>query len=128
MDIAVQIAEGLEAAHASGVIHRDLKPANVRITPECKVKLIDFGLTKAMEGTGSLESLADSTTIDLSATNATSKSMALATPEQAKGLSADGRSEGSSFSSVMYEMLKCGKHKMRWTEISVSPSYTPAYV
>ena len=50
MDIAVQIAKGLEAAHSSGLIHRDLKPANVKITPEGKVKLLNFGLAKAMEG------------------------------------------------------------------------------
>ena len=49
LEVSRQIAEGLEAAHESGIIHRDLKPANVKITPEGKVKVLDFGLAKALE-------------------------------------------------------------------------------
>ena len=49
LEICRQIAKGLEAAHESGIIHRDLKPANVKVTPETKVKLLDFGLAKALE-------------------------------------------------------------------------------
>ena len=49
LKVSRQIAEGLEAAHESGIIHRDLKPANVKVTPEAKVKLLDFSLAKALE-------------------------------------------------------------------------------
>lgn len=49
LKVSRQIAEGLEAAHESGIIHRDLKPANVKVTPEAKVKLLDFGLAKPLE-------------------------------------------------------------------------------
>ena len=104
--IAVQIAEACEVAHEKGIIHRDLKPANVKITPEGKVKVLDFGLAKALEGTPSSVILANSPTISLAATNAgvILGTTAYMSPEQAKGFEASTRSDIFSFGCVVYEM------------------------
>ena len=108
--IALQIAEALEAAHERGVIHRDLKPANIKITPDDKVKVLDFGLAKAM-GAGSEKQdpayLSHSPTLSMMGTQA---GMILGTaaymsPEQAKGFPADQRSDVFAFGVVLYEML-----------------------
>jgi serine/threonine-protein kinase len=105
--IARQIAEALEAAHEKGVVHRDLKPANVKLTPDNNVKVLDFGLAKAMETDRGAASQNDSPTLSVTATQAglivgTAAYMA---PEQAKGLSTDHRSDVFSFGVVMFEML-----------------------
>src|SRR5213593_3350859 len=63
LDIAKHICEGLEAAHEKGIIHRDLKPANVKITPDGKVKVLDFGLAKAMSGTAPATTISNSPTL-----------------------------------------------------------------
>ncbi len=72
LKIVHQIVEALEAAHEKGIVHRDLKPANVKITPEGKVKVLDFGLAKAMENAPANGTLSQSPTLSLSmaATNA----------------------------------------------------------
>jgi Tol biopolymer transport system component len=101
------IAEALEAAHRQGIVHRDLKPANVKITPAEKVKVLDFGLAKALgpEPAGSDLSLSPTAT-----RNATHQGVILGTaaymsPEQARGKSLDERTDVWSFGCVFYETL-----------------------
>ena len=105
--IAKQICEAVEAAHEKGIIHRDLKPANVKITPEGKVKVLDFGLAKAFESDSSHAVLSNSPTLTLAATNAgvILGTAAYMSPEQAKGRSVDKRTDIFAFGCVLYEML-----------------------
>jgi eukaryotic-like serine/threonine-protein kinase len=107
LKIALQIADALEAAHEKSVVHRDLKPANVKITPEEKVKVLDFGLAKAVETDASRGSMSDSPTLSMMATQAgiILGTAAYMSPEQAKGFPADHRSDVFSFGVVLYEML-----------------------
>jgi serine/threonine-protein kinase len=107
LKIALQIAEALEAAHDKGIIHRDLKPSNVKITPEGKVKVLDFGLAKALDSSPVPADPSNSPTMSVLATNV---GVILGTagymsPEQAKGRAADQRSDVFAFGCVLYEML-----------------------
>ena len=107
--IANQIAEALDAAHSKGIVHRDLKPANIKITPQSVVKVLDFGLAKAVAGDpDAAERNHDQT---LSA-NTTEIGLILGTPafmspEQARGEPSDKRTDIWAFGCVVFEMLTC---------------------
>ena len=107
LEIARQICEALEAAHEKGIIHRDLKPANVKITPEGKVKVLDFGLAKAMEQAPTATFSNSPTLLSMAATNAglILGTAAYMSPEQAKGKTVDKRADIWAFGVVLYEML-----------------------
>jgi serine/threonine-protein kinase len=109
LELAVQIASALETAHEKGVVHRDLKPANVKITPEDSVKVLDFGLAKAIadESPDVLSDPSLSPTMTMSATRAgvILGTAAYMSPEQARGKPVDKRTDVWAFGCVLYELL-----------------------
>jgi eukaryotic-like serine/threonine-protein kinase len=145
VDIARQIAAGLEYAHERGIVHRDLKPANVKITPDGTVKILDFGLAKAVVGDTSSASPTSTPTIVPTMTSAgTAIGMILGTaaymsPEQARGKPVDKRADIWAFGVVLFEML-AGRRLfegetisdtlaavlMRPVELDALPKSTPA--
>ena len=106
LQTARRIAQGLEAAHAAGVVHRDLKPGNIRLTPDGKIKVLDFGLAK-----GALAAASGDPELSPTLTSAGTQAgvilgtAAYMSPEQAKGHEVDKRADVWAFGVVLYEML-----------------------
>jgi serine/threonine protein kinase len=110
LEVARQIAEALEAAHEQGVIHRDLKPANIRITQDGKVKVLDFGLAKALEkatggGDGRDPGMSPTITSLGTVAGVILGTAAYMSPEQARGKPVDKRADIWAFGCVLFELL-----------------------
>jgi serine/threonine protein kinase len=115
--IARQIADALEAAHARGVVHRDLKPGNVKLTPDGTVKVLDFGIAKALGARTTGAPLTTSAT----QTGAVLGTPAYMSPEQARGQSVDERADIWAFGCVLFEML-AGQPPFASQDVTLTPA------
>ncbi len=123
LEVSRQIAEALESAHERGVVHRDLKPGNIKITPDGKIKVLDFGLAKALESArpGASDDDAATITAEMTSPGTVMGTPAYMSPEQASGRAVDRRTDIWAFGCVMYEALT-GKRTFpgeRTTEVLV---------